>query len=1601
MSVGKGIAAIGALAGASMLNRTAGLVQAKMERDATFQNFKAARAGWEPGPGGARFGDPVKHKSFWAALAGAVVGAVLTIAAGVVIIAAFSLTFPVGLLVGGLALYAAVKAAPAIEKISNKVTSFVDDLFTSPDGMIITGSPNVFVNKLFAARAGVTLPASDVEVVEAAPTDLQNLVIDFSEGNYLKATSSLPGAVMEGAGNVMDWAGDVSQKNMDTVLGRNDASVLERLEAASCWLTGGPIAAELLTMAGGHGAIKRDVNFPVAPGDTACCKESKPPRIAQGSGSVFINSQPAARKGDKLECSAAIKAGAKNVLIGGGQLTYLDIDAEFPPWMRKILGAINIASFLLPPSSIGAKLAGRLSMVAGKLAGRLPRVLRGAMAGAQRALVAVRGAAARVASKAADMARRAGQGARNAAGRIKRYLFDPIDAATGAYVEARTDLILGQTLALEFTRYYNSTESFVGLTGMGWSDNWSDYALVSANGNFVDIFDYTGQVYHFNFMPDDDLSWNPDYDHLTLRRRGKVLELFDADTLTSRYFYDAFNQQNSTEKRRFYLGTISDVHNNKIYFERNDAAQIIGVVHTDGIRLKLDYHSNGYLHKIIRYNGTLEVLAQYHQDERGRLTEADATQEYHLFYDYDAANRLVKWGDHDKTWVQFIYDDQGRCVATQGAEGFYCGTLSYGENFTDAIDSNGCRTRYWRDERYNIIATENQAGHVTRFTYDENHNITSRTTPQGRQTFYEYAPHSQRLSKYTDEAGNAWCYEYNHQGRLSKIVDPLGHEWQQTYNRLGRPVHIFSPTGEKTELYYHPDGLLAGIIHPDNSSRRYLYDAHKRVNQITDEAGRSWQLEYNRRDQPETVIQPGQIRTHLHWQQHGRLSQVDYADRTTASYRYDRHGNLVCHTDGNGVEWKLEYGAFDLPVARTDAQGNRWRYRYDPVTMQLAETVSPQGESYCYRFNQYGQVVEEEDYGGAVWYYEYDEDGHCISRTSGLGQKITYDYDARGLCTAEHSAEGTIRYRYSKTGQLLATESHDECISYEYDDAQRLVSEKHATHEIIWRYPSYRSVEREIRLHGDSGGRVLQTTRQYNAAGELTELKLPGGAALNLAYDGAGREAQRSADGGFMLCQYYDEVGRPVRQRAGRQPTLLLDAQQEKDIPAPVLASQDRLYHYDARGSLVAVNDDDGQVRYQLNGNGQVTAVSWPLHHEEYEYDESGYLTRLHIPGQGRSEVENRYGAGHRLAQQGKEWFEYDSSGRMTKRIIREEGFRPQIYEYQWNSRDQLTGFKKPGGETWHYRYDVMGRRTAKWSDHRKQRTEYLWDGDTVAVIREYRDGELQHIRHQVFNGFHLLAQQDWRTEGNAVGEWQTHYATTDLNGLPLALYTPEGKRVWRRRQTSLWGLSQGRMRHLGEDRLDPGLLFAGQSEDRESGLVYNRFRYYHPESGSYLSPDPLGLQGGEQTYRYVPNPLEYVDPMGLAPCPERFARYMQFRKQGYSALDAAKLSRTMGSWGDYFAKLSGTNAPINMIRAHAHHIVFQKGPAAARKFIEDSQRILREAGIDPKYGIENLVWAPNKNHTIAAAQKVNEVLRETVASGGSVRDALTKLGEMFANGTI
>ena len=832
-----------------------------------------------------------------------------------------------------------------------------------------------------------------------------------------------------------------------------------------------------------------------------------------------------------------------------------------------------------------------------------------------------------------------------------------------------------------------------------------------------------------------------------------------------------------------------------------------------------------------------------------------------------------------------------------GAEGYYNATLDYGDGCTTLTDGKGTH-RYYYDPDGNILREAAPDGSTTTYEWDEFHHLLARHSPAGRVEKFEYNAAHGQLSRYTAADGAEWQYRYDERGLLSNITDPAGQTWTQQCDERGLPVSLVSPQGEETRLAYTPQGLLSGIFRQDERRLGIEYDHHNRPETLTDVMGREHHTEYSGHDLPVKMRGPGGQSVRLQWQQHHKLSGIERAGTGAEGFRYDRHGNLLAYTDGNGVVWTMEYGPFDLPVARTDGEGHRWQYRYDKDTLQLTEVINPQGESYRYILDNCGRVTEERDWGGVVWRYRYDADGLCTARVNGLEETILYSRDAAGRLAEIITPEGKTQYAYDKSGRLTGIFSPDGISQRTgYDERGRVNVTTQGRRTIEYHYPDEHTVIRCILPPEDERDRhpdesLLKTTYRYNAAGELTEVILPGDETLTFSRDEAGREVFRHSNRGFACEQGWNAASQLVTQRAGFFP--------EETTWGGLVPSLVREYRYDSAGNVSGVTSREDYGRetrreYRLDRNGQVTAVTasgtglgYGEGDESYGYDSCGYLKAQSAGRHRISEETDQYAGGHRLKQAGNTQYDYDAAGRMVSRTKHRDGYRPETERFRWDSRDQLTGYCSAQGELWEYRHDASGRRTEKRCDRKKIRFTYLWDGDSIAEIREYRDDKLYSVRHLVFNGFELISQQfsrERQAHPSVAPQWvtRTNHAVSDLTGRPLMLFNSEGKTVWRPGQTSLWGLALSLPADTGypdprgelDPEANPGLLYAGQWQDVESGLCYNRFRYYEPESGMYLVSDPLGLQGGEQTYRYVPNPCGYVDPLGLVGCSTKLGKNM------------------------------------------------------------------------------------------------------------------------------
>jgi RHS repeat-associated protein len=204
-----------------------------------------------------------------------------------------------------------------------------------------------------------------------------------------------------------------------------------------------------------------------------------------------------------------------------------------------------------------------------------------------------------------------------------------------------------------------------------------------------------------------------------------------------------------------------------------------------------------------------------------------------------------------------------------------------------------------------------------------------------------------------------------------------------------------------------------------------------------------------------------------------------------------------------------------------------------------------------------------------------------------------------------------------------------------------------------------------------------------------------------------------------------------------------------------------------------------------------------------------------------------------------------------------------------WDAEDRLTGVVTPDGTSWRYLYDPLGRRMAKQrladdGETPIEQVDFTWDRATLCEQTSHGESS-PHVVTLTWDhdGVHPLAQTERITTSAQEEVDQRFFAiVTDLVGSPRELIDESGALAWRTRST-LWGSTTW----ASSSTAYTPLRFPGQYFDPESGLHYNYFRHYDPETSRFLSTDPLGLLPAPNPTTYVKNPLTWADPLGLNPC--------------------------------------------------------------------------------------------------------------------------------------
>ncbi|MCX4160654.1 MULTISPECIES: DUF6531 domain-containing protein [Paraburkholderia] len=1043
---------------------------------------------------------------------------------------------------------------------------------------------------------------------------------------------------------------------------------------------------------------------------------------------------------------------------------------------------------------------------------------------------------------------------------------DPVDPVSGEVLEVRTDLTIPGVLPLQLKRRYRSRSGDDGLLGPRWSDNWSQ-RLELSDGRFVRFHDGSGLVTSFDApqMALDGINLRePRYRLVGSRLDPRIL---DRDTRQLHFFAPL------AEGRPSRLQRIEDLDGNSVAFAYDARDRLIQLTHSDGYQLTVRYHASSRMPDRIALHeedGTSRTLVDYRYSE-GMLTEVASLQCGQFSYTYDEHGWMTGWRDTDQTDVRYLYDHAGRVVETGTKQGYHTGRFVYEDSRTRVINASGEWIYEYNDEGFTTAETD-PLGHRTGREWELGR-LMSKTDALGRRTVYRYDDRGQ-LVAIEEPSRQITGFSYDDKQQLTTVVLSGDKRIQLEYDHLRRLVARTEPDGTKTGYRYGSRGELLRIVEGDRETR-FGYDEKLRMNEIRLPTGATIRRTVDVLGRLLEETDPDGQTTRYDYTEgadnpRGSMRSVSRPDGSASLVRYNSEGLPVEWIDPLGRSISKSYGPFDLLTGSTDAAGHITRFEYDHAT-RLTKVINALAETYEYRYDGAGRLAQETDWGGRVTRYERDAAGRLLTKTLPDGEHWHFSYDALDRLSALDAGDVKLAYRYDARGRLASAEVHGDSphvTHFAYDAKGRLIGEDQ--HGELLRH-----------VYDAQGQRVLRVTPHretqyaYDTLGALTQV-----GSLSILRDALGRETGQQA-GDFVSQREFDALGRIRRQIAG--PRLALESKSGDAVRSLEQLTR-QVYEYDAAGQLERVETDSDTFTWQRDVRGQATALqSLRQPAEYYSYD-----ANLNIAAHGtQGPVDlHHYGRGGLPEQAGYARYRYDARGRTIEKRVEQPGFRPRTWQYTWDGLNRLVKVITPEQGAWVYRYDAFNRRVEKRQAGAREAVKFLWDGYVLAERwQEKRDGTTgQAVTwHIEQDSFTPLAQE---TDDGL------YPVLTDQVGLPKVVFDKHGKRVWDA-SYSMWGrlLSVKRAANDGA-AIDTTLRFPGQWADDESGLNYNLNRYYDPDSGQYLSSDPIGLAGGLRTHGYVHDPSFYFDPLGLAVCAARYNRYKAYRDAGYSPREATELSK-------------------------------------------------------------------------------------------------------------
>lgn len=755
------------------------------------------------------------------------------------------------------------------------------------------------------------------------------------------------------------------------------------------------------------------------------------------------------------------------------------------------------------------------------------------------------------------------------------------------------------------------------------------------------------------------------------------------------------------------------------------------------------------------------------------------------------------------------YDSAGRVISVDGPR-------------EDVIDS----THYNYDVQGNLTEILNPLGHKIRLDkHDGFGNPRSFTDFNNVQTLLEYDAAGRLVSSRKDNATSR--YAYDTLGNITRITQPNGTWIDYRYDDVQRLSRITNPLGETIDYKYDSMGNVISEEVRDGASkivkrRIHEYDERGRLLNIIGASGQVEKIRHDAADNPVNIKNPRGFSTTNRFDEFDRLVHLQDRMNGSVHYKYDSENRPIEVSDPRGVTTHIDY----------DELGN------------VTKLVSPDSGITAFTYDAASNLIKSVDGRGIEAEYHYDALNRLTERNYPsapfLNSSFTYDNTSNGnkgigRITGIMDATGSTQYTYDRSGHRVAQvrtfedeKLPPEHLAMAYDDNGNLQILVYPNHMAVNYIRGAAAQVNEITLTLATKTQTVATDINYLPYGPLSSLTWGNGLKLTRRHDTDYRLVSEIL-GKWQTSYSYDTAGNivNVKKTSGVSTEYTYDPldRLSKEVKGTTRSTYvlDKTGNRTQRTTTSTDGDtNDAQILTYAPDRNRLSASNG----QTLEYDESG---------------NQLFSAGRR--------FVHDAQGRLSEVY---QASVQKVSEYRYNALGQR----------------VVMRRFDPASGVLSSSTRYSYDqqGQLLGQTVYSANGSKKAVQYWIWLDGTPLVQIDISFEDNNSSDPVTiTYLHADHLNTPRLASNAAGEFVWR------WGSdAYGRgtpdedFDHDGQLR-QVDLRFPGQLHDPASGLNYNYFRDYDPETGRYVQSDPIGLRGGLNTYGYVMgNPVMYSDTFGL-----------------------------------------------------------------------------------------------------------------------------------------